>query len=114
LGKKEISILNYKKMMRRLGPVIVSWVVYVLFKHLYCKESLNKKLYIEALLFSLVTSIIMHIYLQVFGYIEGMTTFGKTCPNGHIMVDDPLNKEQQTCVPAGHQTYPTDMKSSSP
>jgi len=98
-------------MMRRLGPVVLSWLIYVAFKNMYSHQRVDKKLLLEALYFSLITAVLMHVYLQMFGYIEGMTTFGSTCPNGYIMVDDPMDSKQQTCKPVGHPTYPTDMKS---
>lgn len=87
--------------MRQLGPILLSLGVYVLFKHFYCRQRIDNKLFWEAAVFSLITAFVMHVYLQSMGYIEGMTTFGKTCPTGYKMVDDPVNSEQQTCVADG-------------
>jgi hypothetical protein len=92
-------------MMRHLGPSLITFAMYVLVRHYY-HQRLDKKLYMEAALFAVVTYFVMQIYLQTMGYIEGMTTFGSTCPNGWKMVDDPLNADQQTCRPTSGKTYP--------
>jgi hypothetical protein len=88
-------------MMRQLGPIVLSLGVYVAFKHFYCHQRVDKKLFWEAAIFSLITAVVMRIYLVSMGYIEGMSTFGPTCPKGYKMVDDPVNSEQQTCVADG-------------
>jgi hypothetical protein len=41
----------------------------------------------------------MYFYQNTYGYEYFDTTFGNTCPPGHIKVDDPINPNQQTCKP---------------
>jgi len=89
--------------MRHLGPVLISWALYVAVRYVH-NQKLDPKLFIEATVFALCAHFLMYIYHHCMGYIEGMSTFGKRCPNGYKMVDDPLNPLQQTCVPTGHPT----------
>jgi len=54
-------------------------------------------LVVHAVLFSVVTSLVMMWY---WGMRENMGNYGVTCPNGYTMTPD------QNCVPVGHATYP--------
>lgn len=53
-------------------------------------------LVVHALLFSIVTSLVMRWYWSM---REHMGNHGATCPNGYMMAAD------QSCVPVGHATY---------
>jgi hypothetical protein len=86
-------------MMRHLIPMLLSACVYVAVRHCMHHQKVDRKLITEALIFSLVTSIVMYIYYNTYGYEYFDTTFGNTCPTGHIKVDDPMNSSQQTCKP---------------
>jgi hypothetical protein len=90
--------------MLNLVPALLAAAIYVGFQKYYVKRNLsNTKLAWEASTFAFVTHLIMYAYRYYMGF-EGMTTFGDKCPNGHKMVSDPMNKDQSTCVPVGHQT----------
>lgn len=54
-------------------------------------------LVVHAVLFSVVTSVVMMWYWSM---RESMGNYGVTCPNGYRMTPD------QNCVPVGHATYP--------
>jgi hypothetical protein len=54
-------------------------------------------LVVHAVLFSVVTSVVMMWY---WGMRENMGNYGVKCPNGYMMTAD------QNCVPVGHATYP--------
>jgi hypothetical protein len=86
-------------MMRHLTPMLLAAAVYVGYRHYCCRDRVDKKLLMEALLFSLITSVIMYIYHNTWGYEYFDTSFGNTCPPGHIKVDDPMDSRQQTCRP---------------
>lgn len=63
--------------------------------------SRNTVLLVHTILFITVTSVVMRFYwVNIKGYVETFGNFGPTCPNGYIMQAD------QTCLPAGHATYP--------
>jgi hypothetical protein len=53
-------------------------------------------LVVHAVLFSVVTSLVMMWY---WGMRENMGNYGVKCPNGYMMTPD------QNCVPVGHATY---------
>jgi hypothetical protein len=86
-------------MMRHLVPLLLSACVYVGYRYYCCRERVDKKLWMEALLFSLIASVVMFLYHNTYGYEYFATTFGNTCPPGHIKVDDPMDMKQQTCKP---------------
>jgi hypothetical protein len=86
-------------MMRHIMPMLISAGMYVGFRHYCCRERVDKKLWMEAFYFSLLVSIVMYIYQNTYGYEYFDTTFGNTCPPGHIKVDDPMDPKQQTCKP---------------
>jgi len=63
-------------------------------------------LLVHAVLFAVVTSLVMRFYwFNIKGYIEKMTNFGDVCPNGYAMVRDPTGINQEECQPVGHPTY---------
>jgi len=86
-------------MMRHIIPMLISAAMYVGFRHYCCRDRVDKKLWMEALYFSLLVSVVMYFYQNTYGYEYFDTTFGNTCPPGHIKVDDPINLNQQTCKP---------------
>jgi hypothetical protein len=72
-------------------------------------------LVVHALLFAVVTSLVMHFYWHnIKGYVEKFGNYGATCPNGYKMGANQAG--QPDCVPTGHATYPahTGFKSNSP
>lgn len=85
--------------MRHLVPMLLSVGVYVGFRYFMYHQKVDKKLLMEAALFSLVASLVMFMYHNTYGYEYFATTFGNTCPPGHIKVDDPMDMKQQTCKP---------------
>jgi hypothetical protein len=59
-------------------------------------------LIVHALLFTVVTSLVMRYYwVNIKGYIEKFGNFGAVCPNGFV-------QQGNDCVPTGHATYSTD------
>jgi hypothetical protein len=92
--------------MLNLIPAFLVAVVYVVFRVRATRDrKLTKSLAIEGLVFALCTHIVMWLYRQ-YWLREGMSTFGKRCPNGYSEVPDPSNSQQSTCVPTGEKTYP--------
>jgi hypothetical protein len=85
-------------------PALLSACIYVAFQVYYCKRRLDNKLGMETLIFVVISYFVMRMYRHCVGYTEGMSTFGETCPNGYVMVNDPAYPVQPTCVPVGHQT----------
>jgi hypothetical protein len=66
-------------------------------------------LLVHGLLFMVVTSVVMRFYwINIRGYVETMTTFGATCPNGFVEGKSASGINQAECVPVGHATYPAD------
>jgi hypothetical protein len=60
----------------------------------------------HAVLFSVVTSLVMTFYWRnIRGFTESMSNYGPTCPNGFIM------DAEERCVPVGHATYDVSMTS---
>lgn len=59
-------------------------------------ESKATVLVVHALLFALVTHMVMKWYWSM---KEHMGNYGVSCPNGYTMTAD------QNCVPVGHATY---------
>lgn len=93
--------------MLNLVPALLVTVVYTAFRVYGTRDRrLTKSLIIESLVFALCSHIVMYVY-RVYWLREGMSTFGKTCPNGYAEVPDPSNGQQSTCVPTGSKTYPT-------
>jgi membrane-associated PAP2 superfamily phosphatase len=69
--------------------------------------SRNTVLLVHAVLFTIVTSVVMRFYwFNIRGYVETMTNFGDSCPNGYVFAKDPTGKNTAECIPAGHATYP--------
>ena len=92
--------------MRSLIPSLLVAVVYVAFRRYYTKDKqLKPRLFMEAASFAFFTYVVMWVYRQ-YWLREGMSTFGKTCPNGYDEIPDPSNSQQTTCVPKGQKTYP--------
>jgi hypothetical protein len=61
-------------------------------------------LVVHALLFAVVTTLVMRFYWHnIKGYAEDFGNYGKTCPNGHVMGTN--QGGQPDCVPVGHATY---------
>jgi hypothetical protein len=86
-------------MMRHLIPLLLSASVYVGVRHYLHHQRVDKKLWMEAGTFALIASLVMYVYHNTYGYEFFDTTFGDTCPPGHIKVDDPMDPKQQTCRP---------------
>jgi len=86
-------------MIRHLIPMLLSASVYVGVRHFMHHQRVDKKLVVEALIFSLVAGLVMFVYHNTYGYEFFNTNYGNTCPPGHIKVDDPLDLKQQTCKP---------------
>jgi hypothetical protein len=91
-------------------PFLITAGAYIAFrmsKYGGSKKITNKldssNLGVEGLVFASVLCVLMYVYRYYMGF-EGMSTFGDKCPNGHKMVADPMNSQQTTCVPVGHQT----------
>ena len=93
-------------MRHSLVPALLVTMIYAAFRVYGTKDRrFSKGLLIEALVFALCSFVVMYLYRR-FWLREGMqTTFGKTCPNGHEMVDDPVYPTQKTCKPVGQKTY---------
>ena len=90
--------------MLNFVPALLAAAIYVGFQKYVVHRKLEfYKLMHEAFTFAFITHVVMYIYRYYMGF-EGMSTFGDKCPNGHKMVADPMNKDQTTCVPVGHQT----------
>ena len=90
--------------MLKLVPALLVTLVYVAFRIKATRDRrLSKGLVMEALAFAFCAHVVMYVYRKFYLH-EGMTTFGETCPNGYEMVPDPVNVQQQTCKPVGHQT----------
>jgi len=69
--------------------------------------SRNTILLVHAVIFTVVTSVVMRFYwFNIRGYVETMTNFGDSCPNGYVFAKDPTGKNTAECIPAGHATYP--------
>ena len=61
--------------------------------------SRNTILAVHALLFAIVTSLVMRYYwVNIKGYLEKFGNFGPVCPNGFAQQGD-------DCVATGHPTY---------
>jgi len=86
-------------MMRHIMPMLISVVMYVGFRHYCCRERVDKKLWMEALYFSLLVSVVMYMYQNTYGYEYFDNNHGEMCPPGHIKVDDPVNAKQKICRP---------------
>jgi hypothetical protein len=88
--------------MLHLVPALLAAAIYAGFRYKVGKHRLDKKLLLESLAFAAVSHVVMWAYRRYF--VEDMTTFGDTCPNGYEMITDPANSNQQTCVAVGHKT----------
>ena len=80
--------------------MVIATALFAGFVHYFYKVKLTSSLLLQAFIFALVT----HFAMRMYRGFEHMSTFGETCPRGHAMVPDPLNKDQLTCVPTGHDT----------
>ena len=92
--------------MLNIVPALLVTAIYVGFR-LYATRDrrLSRGLLVEALVFALCSHVVMYLYRR-FWLREGMSTFGKVCPNGFVEKQDPINSQQTTCVPVGEKTYP--------
>lgn len=87
-------------------PALLVTVIYVGFRVYATRDRrLSRGLLVEALVFALCSHVVMYIY-RAYWLREGMSTFGKRCPNGYAEVPDPSNSQQSTCVASGQKTYP--------
>jgi len=95
--------------MLNLVPALLVTLVYVGFRVYGTRDRrLSPTLLKEALVFALCSHIVMYVYRK-FWLREGMqSTFGETCPNGYVKVPDPVNEQQETCVPTGQRTASAD------
>lgn len=84
--------------MRSVIPMLLAAAVYVGVRHCY-NQKVDKKLVVEALIFSLVASVVMYIYHNTYGYEYFDNNHGEMCPPGYIKVDDPINSGQRVCKP---------------
>ena len=92
--------------MLNLIPALLVTAVYVGFRVYATRDrKVTRALLIEASVFALCTHLVMWVYRQ-YWLREGMSTFGKRCPNGYSEVPDPSNSQQSTCVASGEKTYP--------
>jgi len=94
--------------MYRIISGLIGAAIYFGFQRYVAKRRIeDKKLYLEAAAFAVVTCVVMWMWRTYMGF-EGMSTFGSTCPNGTVEVLDPVNGQQTTCVPNpnGRRTYP--------
>ena len=72
-------------------------------------SSRKTTLLVHAVVFAFITSVVMRFYwYNIRGYVETMTTFGATCPNGFVEGKSASGINQAECVPIGHATYPAD------
>lgn len=63
-------------------------------------------LLVHALLFAVVTTIVMRFYWHnIKGYLEKFGNYGTVCPNGYAPVSDPTGINKEECQPVGHPTY---------
>jgi len=70
------------------------------------RSSHGTVLVVHALLFAVVTTLVMRFYWHnIKGYVESMSNFGDTCPNGFAPKVDPSGINKAECVPVGHATY---------
>jgi len=70
------------------------------------RSSQGTVLVVHAVLFAVVTTLVMRFYWHnIKGYVEAMSNFGDTCPNGFVPKADPTGKNKAECVPVGHATY---------
>jgi len=54
----------------------------------------------HAVLFAVVTGLVMSYYRS---YVEGMSNYGDSCPNGYA--EGPNQKGEIDCLPVGAKTY---------
>jgi hypothetical protein len=94
--------------MYRIGSTLLAAALFGGFAHYLFKVKVSKHLAFQSIVFAVMSHFVMHVYHQHFGY-EHMTTFGDKCPTGYIMVDDPVNPQQQTCIanPSGNLNVPS-------
>jgi hypothetical protein len=91
--------------MLNLVPALLVTLVYIGFRVYGTRDRrIGQGLLKEALVFALCAHLVMFVYRK-FWLQEDMTTFGSTCPNGYVMITDPVNPKQETCVPVGQKTY---------
>jgi hypothetical protein len=92
--------------MFSLIPTMLVTLIYVGFRVYATRDRrLSRGLILEALAFAICSHIVMYIY-RIYWLREGMSTFGKVCPNGFVEKPDPANSLQTTCVATGQKTYP--------
>jgi hypothetical protein len=92
--------------MFNLVPALLVTVIYVAFRVYATRDRrVSPALIREAVVFALCSHVVMYVY-RAYWLREGMSTFGKTCPNGYAEVPDPSNPQQSTCVASGQKTYP--------
>ena len=61
-------------------------------------------LIVHALMFSLTTSVVMHVYWhKLRHFLESFGNYGPTCPNGYVVGTN--QGGQPDCVPIGHATF---------
>lgn len=66
--------------------------------------SFRTALLVHALLFAVVTSVVMRFYWHnIRGVMERFGNYGPTCPNGHVPGTNQGGKPD--CVPVGHATF---------
>jgi len=70
------------------------------------RSSQGTVLVVHAVLFAVVTTLVMRFYWHnIKGYVEAMSNYGDSCPNGFVPKADPTGKNKAECVPVGHATY---------
>lgn len=71
-------------------------------------------LVVHAILFAIVTSVVMRFYWHNIKGYEPFGNYGPTCPNGYVPGANQAGKPD--CVPTGHATFDpsTGMKPNSP
>jgi len=88
LGKLVISALLFAAFVPGVVAVVPS------------RSSKWTVLAVHAILFALVTSVVMSYYRS---FVEGMSNYGDSCPNGYV--EGPNQKGEIDCVPVGAKTY---------
>jgi hypothetical protein len=91
-----------------LGKIVISALLFATFVPgvvavVPSRSSKWTVLGVHAVLFAVVTSLIMSYYRS---YVEGMHNYGDSCPNGYV--EGGNKKGEVDCVPVGAKTYGID------
>jgi hypothetical protein len=88
-----------------LGALVLSALLFVAFVPgvvavIPSHSSRKTVLTVHAVLFAIMAGLVMTQYRS---YVEGMSNYGDSCPNGYV--EGPNQKGEMDCVPVGAKTY---------